>query len=212
VLDPTEVGFEKVGFEKKGAKSQKSDSRKVRSGIQKRCIRKVACEQNWIRTKLDSRKIRFEQVGSWIRKSWIPKVGFAKSWAGLGIQKVGFDKSWAGLGQVKLSQVEFIFESGIEIKIQGSSGTNKLVPTHPHKICVRYDPSIYIYIYIYIKGARGQTESTGSFLPGLPLIPTRPKSHDIRMLPSWNPPSMEIAVYKLNSAVCLLWGCVGSLV
>ena len=48
-----------------------------------------------------------------------------------------------------MSQVEFIFESGIEIKFQGSSGTNKLVPTHPHKICARYDPSVYVYVYVY---------------------------------------------------------------
>ena len=33
-----------------------------------------------------------------------------------------------------------LIESGIEIRIKAAAARTMLVPTHPHKICVRYDP------------------------------------------------------------------------
>ena len=78
MLDPTKVGFEKVGFEKRlnpKSRMREKFGRVFRKGAFERLhAKKIEFEQSWIRE-----KVGFEHVGSRIRKSWIPKVGFDKS-------------------------------------------------------------------------------------------------------------------------------------
>ena len=82
-LDSQKVGFEASWIRKeldsKKVKSQKSDSRKSSVGYSEK-LHSKGC----IRKKMNSNKVGFEKswirkVGSWIRNSWIPEVGFDKS-------------------------------------------------------------------------------------------------------------------------------------